>query len=138
MTQRDDINSKPVKLLMKEAGLSATCLEQGLTSLRRANFMQKWHYYQAFFLLTIGIERLLKIIIITISRIEHNKIPNNQELKNYGHDIENLFAKVSNQINAKDDFLAKDPIYSSILRACLNLLFESYYSYKLCVFVNNW
>ena len=115
MTQEDDIDSKNVILIMKEAGLSASSIEQGLTALRRANFVQKWIYYQAFFLLTIGIERLLKLTIITIHRVEENKLPDNGLLKSYGHDIEKLFESVSKHLSPKSKFLDSDVLYKQIL-----------------------
>ncbi len=115
MTQEDEIDSKNVNLIMKEVGLSASSIEQGLTALRRANFVQKWIYYQAFFLLTIGIERLLKLTIITIHRVEENKLPDNGLLKSYGHDIEKLFESVSNHLSPKSKFLDSDVLYRQIL-----------------------
>ena len=115
MIQRDDIFSKNERLISKEAGLAATCLEQGLTALRKANFTQKWNYYQGFFLITIGMERLLKLTIITIYRIEENKLPNNGELRKYGHDIEQLFLAVSNHVNPSNNFLLTDSLYPKII-----------------------
>lgn len=89
----DDFLTRQDKLLLKEAGLSSSCIGQGLTSLRKANFVTKWNYYQAFFLLTIGIERLLKIIIITNYRAENGgAFPSNKYLKGLGHDIKQLIA----------------------------------------------
>ena len=87
--------TKQDKLLLKEAGLASTCIGQGLTILRKANFVNKWNYYQAFFLLTIGIERLLKIIIITKFRVDNNgSFPNDSFLKHLGHDLKKLIALV--------------------------------------------
>lgn len=86
-----DFLTKQDKLLLKEAGLASTCIGQGMTILKKANFVNKWNYYQAFFLLTIGIERLLKIIIVTKYRVDNNSsFPNNSYLKQLGHDIKKL------------------------------------------------
>lgn len=116
MTQRDDVFSKNVRLISKEAGLAATCLEQGLTALRKANFAEKWNYYQSFFLLSIGLERLLKLTILTIYRVEKNKLPDNGELKSYGHNIEKLYLKVVKEIDNTDNFINEDDLYSLILK----------------------
>jgi hypothetical protein len=116
MTQRDEIFSKNVILISKEAGLAATCIEQGLTSLRKANFTQKWNYYQSFFLLSIGLERLLKLTIVTIYRVEKNNLPDNGELKSYGHDIEKLYLKVTEEIDKTDNFINDDELYLMILK----------------------
>jgi len=86
--------TKEDKLLLNEAGLSSTCLGQGLTALRKANFVFKWNYYQAFFLLTIGIERLLKVIIVSKYKVENNCFPKNEFLKKLGHDIKQLIQVV--------------------------------------------
>lgn len=115
MSQKDDLFSKSVQLLIKEAGLTSTCLEQGLTSLRKANFAEKWHYYQAFFLLTIGIERLLKLTVVTLSRLEKDRLPSNGELKAYGHNINRLFNTLFTRLNPDNDFLDDDEINSMIL-----------------------
>lgn len=115
MKHSDERNEKAVLLLLKEAGLCATCIEQGLTSLRKASLVRKWNYYQAFFLLSIGIERLLKIIVITISRVEENKLPTNTQLKAYGHDIVALYKKVSGHIRPDDEFYNSDKIYDILM-----------------------
>ncbi|MFT7158815.1 MAG: hypothetical protein ACI8Q1_003849 [Parvicella sp.] len=115
MTQNDDVFSKTVSLLTKEAGLTTTCLEQGLTALRKADFTQKWNYYQAFFLLTIGIERLMKLTIITLSRKEKDQLPNNGELKKYGHKINSLFTTLLTRIDPDNEFLKDDELNLMIL-----------------------
>lgn len=48
------------RILANEAALTASLLGNGLNSLRRADMYNKGLYYQAFFSLSIGIERLLK------------------------------------------------------------------------------
>lgn len=53
------------QLLANEAALTASLLGNGLNALRKAGIFNKGLYYQAFFSLSIGIERLLKMIIIT-------------------------------------------------------------------------
>lgn len=90
-----DFLTKEDKLLLKEAGLASNCLGQGLTILKKATFVQKWNYYQAFFLLTIGMERLLKIIIITKYRTENQGLfPSDSHLRQLGHDIKKLISIV--------------------------------------------
>jgi hypothetical protein len=44
-----------------------------------------------------------------------DKIPNNQDLNKYGHNIEQLFSNVSEQIRPKSDFLNKNDLYPLIL-----------------------
>jgi len=96
--------TKEDKLLLKEAGLASTCIGQGLTILRKANFVNDWNYYQSFLLLTIGIERLLKIIIITKFRVDNNGLfPTDNYLKNLGHDIKKLIKTVNDFEIDKDE-----------------------------------
>jgi hypothetical protein len=115
MKELEDINSKSVILLMKETGLAATSIEQGLTVLRKANFSQKWLYYQAFFQLSIGIERLLKLIFIVKNLVEKDAFPDNNELKKYSHDIKNMFIKISLELKPNDVFLDENELYPQIL-----------------------
>jgi hypothetical protein len=100
---KDYLNEED-KLLLKEAGLSSTCIGQGITILRKANFVAKWNYYQSFFLLTIGIERLLKLITIAQYRSENNgNFPKNSYLKLKGHDIKKLITKIEGYEPAFND-----------------------------------
>ncbi|HZL10627.1 MAG TPA: hypothetical protein VFC65_11575 [Prolixibacteraceae bacterium] len=110
-----DLDSKEVILLMKETGLAATSVEQGLNALRKANFSNKKLYYHSFFLLSIGIERILKLVIIVNSIVKNDKLPENNELKIYGHNLMELFSKVTSEIRPSDYFLRQDDQYLSIL-----------------------
>lgn len=105
------------RLLVNEAGLASTCIGQGLTILRKANFVNKWNYYQAFFLLTIGIERLLKIIVITKYRVDNNNnFPKDAYLKKLGHNIKNLICIVEKyRLNEDDSELITDEIQINII-----------------------
>jgi len=75
-------------LLANEASLTSSLLGNGLNALRQATIYNKGLYYQAFFSLSIGIERLLKIIIICKYRCKHDgQFPENISLKDMGHDL---------------------------------------------------
>lgn len=74
--------------LANEAALTASLLGNGLNALRKADLYNKGLYYQAFFSLSIGIERLLKIIVITQYRVEHEAIfPDDINPRKFGHDL---------------------------------------------------
>ena len=76
------------KLLLLEGSLSGYAIGEGLECLRKANIYEKGMYYQAFFSLSIGIERLLKLIIIYEYRENHTgEFPDNNYIKNKGHKI---------------------------------------------------
>ena len=65
----ENFNEKE-KLLFLESNLTLTSLADGLDCLRYASTYYKGLYYQAFFSLAIGIERLLKLIFINKYRID--------------------------------------------------------------------
>jgi hypothetical protein len=62
-------------LLQQEGFLIRTLIAQGLTALRSANLNEKGQYYAAFFGLSIGLERLLKVIIILDYMARHELGP---------------------------------------------------------------
>lgn len=79
------------RLLANEASLTSSLLGNGLNALRKANIYNKGLYYQAFFSLSIGVERLLKIILITQYRCEHNEeFPVNIDMRKMGHNLNKL------------------------------------------------
>lgn len=74
--------------LANEANLTASLLGNGLNALRKADLYNKGLYYQAFFSLSIGIERLLKIIIINEYRVNHEgAFPTDINPRKFGHDL---------------------------------------------------
>lgn len=79
------------RVLANEASLTASLLGNGLNALRKSDIYNKGLYYQAFFSLSIGIERLLKIILITQYRCAHEgDFPVDLDLKKIGHDLNKL------------------------------------------------
>jgi hypothetical protein len=86
--------------LNQEAFLIASCLGNGLTAIRRAPIKGEGEWYSAFFQLSIGLERLMKAIIIVdlINRGELAALTNDVLKKKYGHDLLTLLESVS-QIN---------------------------------------
>ena len=78
--------------LGREAALAAEQLASGATLLGKANHAQKGLYLQAFFGLSIGLERVAKLVAVADFAIEkHGRFPNNNDLKNkFGHDIDVL------------------------------------------------
>lgn len=77
--------------LANEAALTSSLLGNGLNALRRADLYNKGLYYQAFFSLSIGIERLLKIIVISQYRVNHNEaFPTDINPRKFGHDLVKL------------------------------------------------
>ena len=79
-----------IKLLSNEASLTKSLMLNGMNYLLNASFLDKGLYYQAFFSISISIERLLKIIIITQYRVKHNgAFPTKKDiiLKDFKHNL---------------------------------------------------
>lgn len=71
-----------------EAQLAGEQIASGVTSLGRANHAEKGYYTHALFGLSIGIERIAKLIAIADYAIDHSgSFPSNKYLKRVGHDL---------------------------------------------------
>jgi hypothetical protein len=98
-------------LLEQEGLLAQACLCNGLTALRRANLGEKKGlFYSAFFELSIGIERVLKLTLI-LDHMARNQLvpPDSKTVEDYGHKLRALFdaAKavcVARNVSALDGF----------------------------------
>jgi hypothetical protein len=80
-------------LLEQEGLLARACLCNGLTALRRANLGdKKGLFYSAFFELSIGFERMLKLILI-LDHMARNQLvpPDSKAVEDFGHKLRSLF-----------------------------------------------
>lgn len=80
-------------LLEQEGMLAQACLCNGLTALRRANLGdKKGLFYSAFFELSIGFERTLKLVLI-LDHMARNQLipPDSKTVEDYGHKLRILF-----------------------------------------------
>lgn len=82
--------------LQQESYLTATCIGGGLTAVRRVDRKGKGEWYSAFFQLSIGLERLMKAIIIVdhINRGQLASLTRKILRDKYGHDLLTLFDSV--------------------------------------------
>lgn len=77
--------------LAREASLAAESVAIGLTALRRAQIGNTGTYTHSFFQLTIGTERILKLILVLDFMLDHGgALPDDKYLKSKGHDIAGL------------------------------------------------
>jgi hypothetical protein len=83
-------------LLQQEGLLAESCLCNGLTSLRNANLGdKKGLFYSAFFGLSIGFERVMKVIVIIDHMANHRlSAPPTNTLRTMGHHLGRLFDEV--------------------------------------------
>lgn len=90
--------SEKFKLLQQEGYLTQSSLCQGLTFLRKANLgeSERGLFYSAFFQLSIGIERFMKIVVLLDYMSKNDlRVMSDRELKhNYGHKIKDLYSSV--------------------------------------------
>lgn len=86
-------------LLCREASLSSMSLGHGLTQLRKYDFSATGYFYSSLSLLSIGLERLLKLIVIYDFRIQNGKFPDNKILRSYRHELVELIQKAEDLAN---------------------------------------
>lgn len=78
--------------LQQEGALFRSCLCSGFATLRHANPGDKGSYYSAFFQLSIGIERMMKLVFIIRHMAEHDlNTPTAADLKALGHDLRGIY-----------------------------------------------
>ncbi|MDM8552766.1 hypothetical protein QUF72_21985, partial [Desulfobacterales bacterium HSG2] len=88
------MNDLKTILLKREASMSSMSIGMGLTQLRRYDFAQTGYFYSSIFLISTGLERLLKLILIYDYRLKNNNtFPDNKKLKNFGHNLKDLINK---------------------------------------------
>lgn len=84
-------------LLAQEAHLAKNALLSGFDLLLKANFFQdkEGYFYSAFFHLSIGMERILKLAVVTHYMLSNSyKSPTVKQLRNqFGHDISTLYSE---------------------------------------------
>lgn len=79
-------------LLQQEGYLISSCLGTGPTEFRNAHVHNKDAFYIALFNPSIGIERLLKAIVIIDHMLNNSlSVPTKKQLKSYGHNIVQLY-----------------------------------------------
>jgi hypothetical protein len=85
-------------LLQSEGYLMQHCFKSSLHGLRASTNAQPGPYYAAFFNYCIGLERLLKILLLLDSWHRERKFPIDKQLRQYGgpsgHNVAMLFATV--------------------------------------------
>ncbi|MBC6905273.1 hypothetical protein DWB84_07335 [Saccharophagus sp. K07] len=104
--------SESFALFQQEGFLARSSLLAGLNALRKANVddTNKGLFYSAFFELSVGFERLMKLVLVIDHMAKNDLRPmTDQELKNkYGHKIESLYkscAELNDRLGkSADDF----------------------------------
>jgi hypothetical protein len=125
--------------LRREAQLAAEQIALGVTALGKANHAELG-ITQAFFGLSIGLERLAKLILIADHAINNSgTFPTNDELKNIGHNIADLLdrcAALSNKYRSGKQYCEQpsDPVHHGIVMTLTEFgMLSRYYNLDLIV-----
>jgi hypothetical protein len=98
---------KRFTLLKQEAYLTKNTLLSGFDLLIKANFFQEkdGYFYSGFSLISIGMERILKLAVITHYMLENNyRCPTIKQLqKDFGHNIDTLYSECQKLIILYND-----------------------------------
>src|SRR5918992_5335539 len=109
MIWKDTSVDETWRALAHEAGLTAEHIAFGVTILGRANYAQSGYYAQAFFSLSIGIERSAKLAMLIDYELDNvGPFPSCRSLKQYGHDLTKLLSVMEN-ISQKRSFSVACP-----------------------------
>lgn len=104
-------------LLQQEAILANSCLLTGFEFMIKGGFddRNKGHYYTSFFQTSIGIERILKLILISNHMLQNSyRPPNEKTIRAYGHDLIALYQEAQKISQAYDGCTLKEMKENSI------------------------
>jgi hypothetical protein len=96
MSRPDPFTIPEWKALNREASLVSKIIGSGATALSRASYGSGFgEYYTAFFGLSIGIERLAKLILVADFAMGNGgALPDQSVVRKYGHKLNGLVSKV--------------------------------------------
>lgn len=125
MSRGDPFTIPEWKALNREASLVSQILGSGATALGRASYGSGFgEYYTAFFGLSIGIERLAKLILVADYALKNNgALPGQAVVRKYGHKLKELIAQVGEIAEERDISIPhvgpSDPICAAVVN-CLD------------------
>lgn len=113
---------KNFQLIQQEAFLARSALLSGLDALAKANIsdVEKGTFYEAFFLLSIGLERLMKLMIVC-HHMATNQLapPSNSTLRAAGHNLLGLYqtckAIAQQEMPRPPDFVSEGSLEYEVL-----------------------
>jgi hypothetical protein len=117
-------------LLNNEAATSAGMIGTGLTLLRKMDFTKESYQCQAFFCLSIGLERMMKLILIYDYRTNNNnQFPSDNFFKqSYGHNLNKLLSAckgIGNHLKINTNI--NDRLYDTIIEILTKFSTQSRY-----------
>lgn len=134
------ILSREWMALQREAALAAQQIGSGVTALGSADHHNMGYYAQAFFGLSIGLERLAKLIVVADYAIENSgAFPTNLTLRQIGHNLDLLLNKceaisIVRRTGMEYCMRPNDPVHIGIVRTLTEFARVSrYYNLDLIV-----
>lgn len=107
------------RALVREAGLAAEHLAIGVSALGKANYAEHAYYGQAFFALSIGLERSAKLALVVDHALEHGgQFPSHNLLRGYGHNLKELLEK-ADQIASRRGLTSTDRLPTSAIHKAI-------------------
>lgn len=106
------------ELLSREAAMSSQLLGSGLTSIRKYDFTSKGVFYRGMFSVSIGIERILKLILLLDYKITNDRYPDNDFLKKKGHKIKRLISdcrEINDKLNTNSSLVESEVVFNDEL-----------------------
>lgn len=106
------------RAITREAGLAAENLAIGATALGKANCAEHAYYGQAFFALSIGLERSAKLALVIDHALENKgTFPEHYVLRSYGHNLKELLQNLDKIAERRGfvDRLPQEQIHKSII-----------------------
>lgn len=125
MSHPDPFTIPEWNALHREASLVSQIIGSGATALGRASYGSGFgEYYTAFFGLSIGIERLAKLILVADYAMDNGgTLPGQSVVRKYGHKIKSLIDdvdRIAEKRNISVPFLPpNDPICTAVIN-CLD------------------
>jgi len=111
--------------LGREAALVRHLIGSGATALGKANYAdQMGEYYTAFFGLSVGLERLAKLILVADYAIDNSgAMPDEKVVRKFGHnllDLTNIVDTISNKRDLNLNYAKPTTVVSSKILECLD------------------
>ena len=110
--------TKAFNLINSECQFTQEIINIGITQIRKADCQKRGLYYQAFTCLSVGLERLMKLILVTQTYKDENRFLSEEELKGIGHKISDLYSRcreIGIQYNIRGNFSENDELYNKII-----------------------
>jgi hypothetical protein len=111
--------------IQREAALVRQLIGSGVTALGRASYANKTgEYYTAFFGLSVGLERLAKLILVADYAVSnHGRMPDEKVVRKFGHklvELENAADAIAKRHNLKLEYSRPTSPISAKIVECLD------------------